>query len=279
MPEIPLIDSPDIQIREIEIPEVITTTEYYTSTPLAPPVVVNIGVPVVDVPGCVESNREQNPKNTSLLEDDPKGTITLCDAGVPSYDPISFEPERVIPTPTVGVPKTDTSKKQEKKEESEKTETPEAKSPATKTPPVNTAEVQCPTPAQEAREPVGTYVEGFRKKVTEYKLLGNECVQITEAVPLPQQIIAGLPSGGQTMQVGGVAVVATTSALIAKPLADILLRAVKPTVKKVIKKISAIRGKKPPILSSGERRAEQRQMNTAVKALRSVFPRKKKQKG
>ena len=78
------------------------------------------------------------------------------------------------------------------------------------------------------------------------------------------------------MQVGGVAVVATASALLAKPWADILLKAVKPTVKKVMKKIATIRKKPIPVLSSGERRAEQRQMNHAVRELRSVFPRKKK---
>ena len=271
MPEIPLITSPNIKIREIDIPEVITaTSEYYTSIPLPPSVVVNIGVPVVDVPGCVEAH-ESNNKSKKVGIDDPKGVVTYCDAGVPSYNTINYEPERILPTTSAGIPKTDTP---------EKPETPDVEPPATKTPPVNTADVQCPTPAQEAKEPVGTLVEGFRKKVVAYELKGNECVQITEAVPLPQQIIAGLPSGGQVVQVGGVAVIATTSALLAKPLADLLLRAVKPTVKKVIKKIAAIRGKKPPILSSGERRAEQRQMNTAVKALRSVFPRrKKKQKG
>ena len=32
-------------------------------------------------------------------------------------------------------------------------------------------------------------------------------------VALPQQIVAGLPSGGRVVQVGGVAVIATTSAL------------------------------------------------------------------
>jgi len=269
MPEIPDITSPNIRIGEIEIPEVVTTTEYYTSVPLAPPVVVNIGVPIVDVPGCVEAH-ESNNKSKKVGIDDENGVVTYCDSGVPSYNPISFEPERIVPTTTAGVPKTDSP---------DKPETPEVKAPEVN-PPVSTATVQCPTPAQEAKEPVGTFVEGFRKKVVAYELKGNECVQITEKVPIPQQIVAGLPSGGQVMQVGGVAVIATTTALLAKPLADILLKAVKPAVKKVMKKIAAIRGKKPPILSSGERRAEQRQMNHAVKALRSVFPRrKKKQKG
>ena len=122
-------------------------------------------------------------------------------------------------------------------------------------------------------------LEGYRKRVTEYKLIGKECVQITEKVPLPQQIIAGIPSGGQVVQVGGVAVIATTSALLAKPLADILLKAVKPAVKKVMKKIAKLRGKPEVRESVGVRRAQQRQMNHAVKALRSVFPRKKKRKG
>ena len=56
--EIPNITSPDINIGEIDIPRVVTDTQNYTSTPLAPPVVVNIGVPIVDVPGCVEAHQQ-----------------------------------------------------------------------------------------------------------------------------------------------------------------------------------------------------------------------------
>ena len=265
--EIPNITSPNINIREIDIPQVVTANEYYTSTPLAPPVVVNIGVPIVDVPGCVEAH-ESNNKSKTVGQDDEAGLVTYCDSGIPSFNPISFEPEQIIPTAPAGV---DT--RQPPEPEVPKTpEIPKSAAPAT-------AKVECPTPAQQAKEPVGTYVEGFRKKVTEYKLIGNECVQITEKVPLPTQIVAGLPSGGQVVQVGGVAVIATTSALLAKPLADLLLKAVKPAVKKVLKKVASIRGKKPPVLSVGERRAEQRQMNHAVRALRAVFPRKKKRKG
>ena len=172
----------------------------------------------------------------------------------------------MIFTQPAPVPKTNTP---------ETPKTPEVK-PSEVKPPITTAKVECPTKVQKAKEPVGSYVEGFRKKVIGYELIDNTCIQITEKVPLPQQIVAGLPSGGQVMQVGGVAVIATTSALLAKPLADILLKAVRPTVKKVMKKIATIRKKPIPVLSSGERRAEQRQMNHAVKALRSVFPRRKK---
>ena len=259
----------DINISGVSIPDVtVVDPGNYSSPPIpvAPPVTVNIGVPIVDIPGCVEAHETNNPKNNQIKSDDQRGLVTYCDAGVPSYNPISFEPEQMIITRPAPVPKTKTP---------DPPETPEVKAPEVK-PPIATAQVECPTKVQQAQEPVGSFVEGFRKKVVGYELIDNTCVQITEKVPLPKQIVAGLPSGGQVVQVGGIAVIATSSALLAKPLADLLLKAVKPAVKKVMKKIAALRGKKPPVLSAGERRAEQRQMNHAVKALRSVFPRKKK---
>lgn len=267
MPEIPIITGGDISINEIQINTIPTYDFSRTSTsiPLASPVVVNIGTPVVNIPGCVEATETNSAKNNQLREDDPNGVVTYCDSGVPNFNPLSFEPNQMIMT---GPPQVDTR--------SPKPPTPpEIKPPETK-PPVPSAVIECPTPAQKAQEPVGTLVEGFRKEVVGYELIDKTCVQITEPVPLPTQILAGLPSSGQVIQVGGIAVIATSSALIAKPLADLLLKAVRPAIKKVMKKISTLRGKKPPILSVGERLAEQRQMNHAVKELRSVFPRKKK---
>ena len=267
MPEIPIITGGDISIKDIQINTIPTYDFNNTSTslPIAAPVVVNIGVPVVNIPGCVEATETNSAKNNQLREDDPNGVVTICDSGVPNFNPISFEPNRMIMT---GPPKVDTRSPDAPKP-------PKVKPPQTN-PPIITANIECPTKVQETQEPVGTLVEGFRKKVTGYELIDKTCVQITEPVPLPTQILSGLPSGGQVMQVGGIAVIATSSALLAKPLADILLKAVKPAVKKVMKKIATLRGKKPPILSVGERRAEQRQMNEAVRVLRSVFPRKKK---
>ena len=262
----------DINISGVSIPDVtVVDPGNYSSPPIpaAPPVTVNIGVPVVDIPGCVEAHETNNPKNNQIKSDDERGLVTYCDAGVPSFNPIQYEPEQMIITSPAPVPKTKTP---------DPPETPEVKAPEVK-PPIATAQIECPTKVQQAQEPVGSFVEGFRKKVVGYELIDNTCVQITEKVPLPKQIVAGLPSGGQVVQVGGIAVIATSSALLAKPLADLLLKAVKPAVKKVMKKIAALRGKKPPVLSAGERRAEQRQMNHAVKDLRSVFPRRKKKKG
>ena len=258
--EIRDIGTRGIQIRQLDIPSVIDTLNTTsTSLPLAPPVVVNIGVPIVDVPGCVEAH-EANNKSKTLGSDDQRGLATYCDSGIPSYNPINFEPEQIVPTYPAGVD----TRRPEKPEPPGQVGVPQAAPPTT-------AKVDCPTPAQEAKEPVGTYVEGFRKKVTEYKLIGNECVQITEAVPIPQQIVAGLPAPGVVTTTATIAVVATASALMAKPLADILLKVVKPTVKKVMKKIAKIRGKTPQILSTAERRNEQRDRNRAIMALRQTL--------
>ena len=262
MPEIPIITGGDISIKDIRINTIPTYDFSRTSTsiPLAAPVVVNIGTPVVNIPGCVEATETNSAKNNQLREDDPNGVVTFCDSGYPSFNPISFEPNQMIMTgpPAVGGTKSPDSP-----------EVPPA--PEVNSPPVASAVVECPTPVQKAQEPVGTLVEGFRKKVIGYELIDTTCVQITEPVALPTQILAGLPSGGQVMQVGGIAVIATTSALLAKPLADLLLKVVKPTVKKVVKKIAAIRGKTVPILSLKERQDLQRERTKAIRVLKSAL--------
>ena len=247
----------EINIRSLNIPELPSYLISPTvSLPPIAPVTTIIGTPIVDMPGCVEAH-ESNNSNNNLLQDDPRGVLTFCDSGLPSFNPIQFEPNRMIPTPVPQIPKSEGPK-------------PNIAPPIPTKTPVSTVAVACPTPAQETKEPVGTYINGYRDKIIEYKLVGNECVKITEAVGIPQQVIAGLPSGGQVVQVGGIAVIATTSALIAKPLADILLKVVKPTIKKVVKKIAKMRGKETKVLSLQERRELQRERTEAIRQLRSI---------
>jgi len=248
----------EIQIRSLDIPPVPDwLMRYPQSIPPVVPVTQNIGTPIVDMPGCVEAHPDGGPQ---LAQDDPRGARTYCDGSVPSFNPIEYSPEEMLITKPA---KTDTRQP----EQPEVPKTPELPPGAAPT----TAKVDCPTPAQAAKEPVGEYLEGFRKKVTGYQLIGNQCVQQTEKVPLPEQVIAGLPSPGTVMTTGGIAVVATASALAAKPLADILLKVIKPTVKKIMKKIAKIRGKSVPVLSVAERQAEQRERNQAIKTLRSAL--------
>jgi len=244
-----------INIRGTSIPEVnifdSNVPEVFTGYPI--PVTVNMGVPVVDMPGCVETRETDD-----LREVDPRGNMIFCDGQVPSFNPPTFEPNQMLPTQRPNV-------------DTRQPKAPAAPELPIPKPPAATAKVDCPTPAQAAKEPVGTYIEGFRKKVTDYQLVGNQCIQITEPVPLPEQVIAGLPSPGSVVTTGGIAVVATASALMAKPLADILLKVIKPTVKKVMKKIAAIRGKSVPVLSVAERQDLQRERTQAIRALRSVL--------
>ena len=250
----------EIQIRNLDIAPI---PDWLMRPPQAIPPVVpvtqNIGTPIVNIPGCVESHPDAG-KSKTLAEDDPQGTQTYCDGTVPSFNPIEYSPEdmtieTISPPPKVEAP-----------------EAPEVpKTPEIPSTPASTAKVSCPTEAQQAKEPVGTFIEGFRQKVTGYKLVGNECIQLTEKVPLPTQIIAGLPSPGTVMTTGGIAVVATSSALLAKPLADILLKVIKPAVKKVMKKIATIRGKEIPVLSVAERREEQRERSQAIRTLKRAL--------
>ena len=88
------------------------------------------------------------------------------------------------------------------------------------------------------------------ERVKEYKLTpdGKICETIWEPVPFVDQY---LPSAGVVTTTAGIAAVATTSALLAKPLADLLLKVIKPVVKKVLGKIQTMMGKTPyrPTLS------------------------------
>jgi len=262
----------DIQIRSLDIPPVVTRGYNVFDAQVPVPVVVNIGLPIVDVPGCVEAHEQNTNKERSgiISDDDPKGVKTYCDAGVPSFNPIQYEPEQMVITRPP--PPVDTRVKNEKPE----TETKELPKPPGSQPPVNTADIECPTQKQLSEEPVGFIFDSGRKEVTGYRLEGTQCIREVRDVPIVEQAINGLPPTGTVITTGAIAVVATTSALLAKPFADILLKVVKPTVKKVLKKVASIRGKQLKVQSVTERRAEQRDRNQAIAKLKSVAAKTKK---
>ena len=245
----------DIDIGDIKIPEVRDwVVSPPTAVPAATPIVNQVGVPIVDIPGCVEAHESNNKSNTVGVDDE-NGLVTYCDAGVPSFNPLDYDTNKMdfeyeTPVPPVAP-----------------TKTPEVKTPEIPdTGKVDSAKVECPTEAQKLKEPVG-HIKGD-KKVTEYRLVGKECIQVTEKLTIPDQIVGNIPSAGAVTATASIAVVATTSALLAKPLADLLLKVVKPTVKKVLKKIATLRGKQTPIESVMFRRGQQRQRNKAIRILK-----------
>ena len=84
----------DVNIRQ-EIPN-IYVPKWMTTQPsvdyLVPPVVVDIGNPIVDMPGCVEAHKDNKihknniPKDKDLVKNDEGDAMTLCPDGTyPSY--------------------------------------------------------------------------------------------------------------------------------------------------------------------------------------------------
>ena len=222
----------DIRVRDVNIPPI---PDWLISPPTAlpptHPVTFDVGVPIIDMPGCVESHKASN-SNKELHEDDPNGLVTHCDSSVPFYSPLDYEPEQIINTTPAPVPKY---------------KTPEVKAPEVEVPEIPS------TPAQTVN------VEETVEEISE---------------PPPPEIPwqeKYLPAPEAATTTAAIAVVATTSALLAKPLADLLLKVIKPAVKKVVTKIAQIRGKKPKVLSIMERREEQRDRNQAIRALKKAL--------
>ena len=190
--------------------------------PVASPDV--IGVPVIDIPGCVEAH-EQNSnsimKNKNLEKDDPDGVVVYCDAGVPSFDAMNYEPEQLVITRDAEVPPV--------------TPPPEIEPP--EVPPTGDlgAEVPCPGPAQLR---VGDITQSGDEKVIGHELSsdGKTCVTLYEATTVVDKY---LPAPNQVTTTVAIAVVATAGAA-ATPL---LLRAIKPIIKKLTTTIQKKLGK------------------------------------
>ena len=249
------IDIRDIGIREIGIPRNLTA-ESPLALPIYPPVTTEIGTPIVNIPGCVEAHKDSD-KNTNLKNEDDKGTMTLCDAGTPSYYPIDYDANKLeitteAPPPPAYKPP-------------EAPAAPEA--PAPKVPKTEAPMPECPSRAQQLKDPVGKIVEG-NKKLVAYEMVGKECLPVFEELSIPDQIVQNIPSPGMVTTTASIAVVATSSALLAKPLADLLLKVVKPVVKKVMKKVSSLLGKKTQVESVKDRRDQQRIRSHAIRKLK-----------
>ena len=235
---------------------------------LTVPVTTVVGTPIVNMPGCVKVHKEnaKNPKNRNkmLVDDDPKGNTVLCDAGAPYYEPADYD-YRGLSWQTIY---------QESDEVPEGVDTGEPPAPeipdappAPETP-GETAEgpVECPPP--NARR-IGDLNQAGTEKVTGYKLTpdGKICETQWEALGFAEQYLPSVPIVSTTATI---AVVATSSALLAKPLADLLLKVIKPLVKKVLAKVDKIRGKKEKVLSVKERMEAQRDRNQAIQTLKKA---------
>ena len=230
------------------------------------PVTVLAGTPVVNMPGCVKVHKEnvkQRSKNKMLVNDDPKGNTVLCDAGAPYYDPAEYDYRgltwQTVYSDSEEVPEgVDTG-------DPPTPEIPDAP-PAPETPGETAGKVECPPP--NARR-IGDLNQAGTEKVVGYELTpdGKICETQWEAIGVAERYLPSVPIVSTTATI---ALVATSSALLAKPLADLLLKVVKPVVKKVVAKVKSILGKTDPVLSLRERQIAQRDRNQAIQTLKKA---------
>jgi len=210
---IPPIKIPESGIEKFGIPNV-WIKEGLIIHPSIPyvPVTVDIGKPIVDMPGCVEVHPENKypdgTKNKQLAKDD--DTVTYCDADTPSFDAMDYTPEQLIITREVPPPPVEPP--------------PDPPpSPEVKPPNIPESETECPAPNQPR---VGDLTQSGEEKVIGHELQGTTCVVLYEPTTGVEKF---LPSTNQVSVTAAIAVVATASAA-ATPL---LLRIIKPAIKKL----------------------------------------------
>ena len=231
------------EIKQINIPNIVipkfgTNDVWLNGVPFVPnndpPVTLQLGFPIVDMPGCVTMHKDNKdhvtgrPFDKDLVNQDPKGSTTLCPHGqYPTYDAMDYEPEQLIiqretPPPPVSPPP-----------EVEPPQPPDTSNVGGKE-----EETPCPAPNQPR---VGDLTQKGDERVIGHEIQNGQCVVLYEPTTAIEKF---LPSTNQVTTTTAIAVVATASAA-ATPL---LLRVVKPIIKKATDFVKKKLGKKvsPP---------------------------------
>ena len=205
---------------------------------LVPPVVLNIGNPIVNMPGCVKMHKDNQyhnngiPIDKGLVENDPDRAMTVCDAEYPSYDAMNYEPEQLIITREAEVPPV--------------APPPEVEPP--EVPPTGDlgvkGEVPCPGPGQLR---IGDVTQSGDERVVGHRLIddGKICETLYEPTTIVEKF---LPPVNQASTVTALAVVATAGAA-ATPL---LIRVIRPVIKKLWTIVQKKLGKDVRQLSKSE---------------------------
>ena len=222
-----------INIPNIAIPNFGTNDVWLNGVPFIPnndpPVTLQLGFPIVDMPGCVTMHKDNKdhvtgrPFDKDLVNQDPKGSTTLCPHGeYPTYDAMDYEPEQLIiqretPPPPVSPPP-----------EVEPPQPPDTSNVGGKE-----KEIECPAPNQPR---VGDLTQKGDERVIGHEIQNGQCVVLYEPTTVIEKF---LPSSNQVTTTTAIAVVATASAA-ATP---ILLRIFKPVITKLWKTIQKKLGK------------------------------------
>ena len=258
---------PDVQ--NVYIPRWMTTQPNVDY--LIPPVVINIGNPIVNMPGCVKMHKDDKrhknniPIDKNMVENDSKGAMTLCpDGSYPTYDAMNYEPEQLQMTYSTEAPPVAPPPE------------PEVNTPETPSiPKTGDEEVPCPGPNAPR---IGDVAQNQKEKVSGYELQKDPanpakeiCVVLYEDIGV---IEAYLPSANVATTTAAIATVAGASALLAKPLADLLLRVFRHAIKQALTKVNKILGKTPYHPSQSEIRTNEYRVKKGLVGIN--FAKKKK---
>ena len=229
------IEEIEINVRSVETPSWMYTPPAVPNTYV--PVTIQLGFPIVNMPGCVEAHPDNKmqigpnglPLDRNLVNDDENGVKILCPNGeYPSYEALNYEPEQIIPT--VAAPPPPVSPPAP--------EIPDTGSIVTK------EETPSPGPSQLR---VGDVTQSGDERVVGHRLLedGKTCETLYEPTSVVEKY---LPPVNQASTVTALAVVATAGAA-ATPL---LIRIIRPVVKKIWATIQKKIGKEVKRLSRSE---------------------------
>jgi len=183
---------------------------------------VDMSLPVVEIPGCVEAHIDSS-LSAALTESDSNGVMTYCGATMPSFNALNYEPNRVLPTFAAKIPKVPPA-------ENEPPAPPSPVQVASQIPPaapVNTAV----TEERSSSKPLCKEGEVIR---------GGKCIQAIEPKVNHVQELAEvyLPPLPAVTMTATIATVAAMAGLAAKPTSDALLKLIKPLIKKLLKKLT-----------------------------------------
>ena len=225
----------EINIGISEVPYIQSYRIPFTDIPIHQvPVTLQLGFPIVEIPGCVKMHQDNRdhvsnlPFDKDLVNQDEKGMTILCPHGeYPSYEAMDYQPEQLIitqevPPPPVEPPPTP----------------PEFKTDAI--PKDDYKDPKCPGPNNLR---VGDTTQSGEERVIGHQLVpdpANPVKKICETLYEPTTVLEKyLPPPNQASTVTALAVVATAGAA-ATPL---LIRVIKPVIKKIWKTIQKKLGK------------------------------------
>ena len=238
----PIRNIPTIQVQNIGVyqPRIWEIRQPYV--PNFNPITSYIGVPIIDIPGCVQMHRDNKthkngvPIDKGLVTNDPSSAMTTCpDGSYPAFSAMDYQSDECYsecPEMVVVKPKGN-------KESQGDVAPSEADTSNVPTDP------PCPAPNQPR---IGSLGPNEKEKISSYELQPDPvnpgkkiCVVLYEPIGAVEHY---LPSPQVATTTAAIATVACASALLAKPLAELITRVFKPVIKQVLPKANAILGKK-----------------------------------